>query len=88
MIWNKIYIRNLHKTACILVKEIFFTPIQRNSLRTGIKRKKKGKELYVMAAFKEDCQEFGDIVSQSTTNEDVFGNTITSVPLSTAMPEG
>lgn len=41
-----------------------------------------------MAVFKEDCQEFGDIVSQSTTNEDVFGNTITSVPLFTAMPEG
>ena len=41
-----------------------------------------------MAVLKEDCQGFGDIVSQPTTNEDVFGNPINSVPLSTVMPEG
>lgn len=58
----------------------FFTTIKRNSLRTGIKRKKNRKELYSMAVLKEGCQAFLPI-----SNEDVFSHPITSVPLSAAI---
>ena len=48
-------------------KKDFFTLIKRSSLRTGIKRKKKGKKLDSMTVLKEGCQAF-----LSISNKDVF----------------
>ena len=67
-------------------KVSFFSPIKKNKLQTGIKKKKKTPK--AVEVLKEDCQAFGTIVSKSLTLEEAFQYPITSVPLSVASPDG
>ena len=64
----------------------FFTPIKKNKLFKGIKKKVKTKK--AVEVLKEDCQAFGTIIAKSYSLREAFGYPITSYPLSVADLEG
>ena len=66
----------------------FFASIKRNNLKTGIKRKKKGKEPSTKAVFNEDRQAFDVLVFKLISKQNTFAHPITYVPLAVVTPEG
>ena len=62
-------------------------PLKKNSLKTGIKSRKKSTNK-IVSTLQEDCQAIGLIVDKSLSLEEAFSFPITTVPLSIAFPGG
>ena len=69
-----------------LSRSVFFEPITKMKLNTGIKKKKKKPR--AIEVLKEDKQAFGLLVAKSISQEEAFNHPLTSLPLSIATCDG